>query len=149
MLMVRAVNAETGVPLSHVAAVCSEGFVVATPRVRTAAKKEIPHVRDSVSKLNQVGKATQSKLAELKAAIEESGLPAVASPPYESVMHVGEFRQLVTWVEKSAKRLDGMKKILKLTRGWEEARDHANMVWICTFVLLLLYFSLVVWFLVL
>lgn len=32
---------------------------VATPRVRTAAKKDIPHLDDHVSKLNGVGNATQ------------------------------------------------------------------------------------------
>ena len=32
---------------------------VATPRVRTATKKDIPHQEDDVSKINAVGHATQ------------------------------------------------------------------------------------------
>lgn len=35
---------------------------VATPRVRTAAKAEIPHLDDHVSKLHAVGNMTQNKL---------------------------------------------------------------------------------------
>ena len=38
---------------------------VATPRVRTAAKAEIPHLDDHVSKLHAVGNQTQAKLQAL------------------------------------------------------------------------------------
>lgn len=41
---------------------------------------------------------------------------------------VGEFRQLVAWAQEDAARCDQVKKMLKLTRGWEEARDHAMKV---------------------
>ena len=35
---------------------------VATPRVRTAVKADIPHIEDHVSKLHAVGAQTQQKL---------------------------------------------------------------------------------------
>ena len=41
---------------------------------------------------------------------------------------VGEFKQLATWAEQEGKRCDSVKKMLKLTKGWEEARDHALKV---------------------
>jgi hypothetical protein len=104
----------------------SEGFVVATPRVRTAAKKVIPHVRDHVSKLAGVGKATQAKLADLRKAAVEAGSPGL-SLPMGAVETVGEFKSLVEWASQDNARLMTMKKVLKLTKGWEEARDHAAM----------------------
>jgi hypothetical protein len=41
---------------------------------------------------------------------------------------VGEFRQLVLWAQEDAKRCDSVKRMLKLAKGWEEARDHVLKV---------------------
>lgn len=41
---------------------------------------------------------------------------------------MGEFRDLVSWAEQDAPRCDAMKKMLKLTKGWEEAKEHALKV---------------------
>ena len=41
---------------------------------------------------------------------------------------MGEFKQLATWAEGDPTRLEAVKKMLKLTKGWEEARDHAAKV---------------------
>ena len=32
------------------------------------------------------------------------------------------------WAEAEPKRLDSVRKMLKLTKGWEEAREHALKV---------------------
>ncbi len=47
---------------------------VATPRVRTAVKAEIPHVDDHVSKLQAVGVMTQNKLQDITAAAAAVGV---------------------------------------------------------------------------
>lgn len=53
---------------------------VATPRVRTAVKADIPHVDDHVSKLHSVGAQTQSKLQDVSAACEAAGVFGVKLP---------------------------------------------------------------------
>jgi hypothetical protein len=44
------------------------------------------------------------------------------------VRAVGEFKELVLWAEEEGRRCEGVKRMLKLTRGWEEARDHTLKV---------------------
>lgn len=39
---------------------------------------------------------------------------------------VGQFRELVEVAERDAQLCETLKKVLKLTRGWEVARDHAR-----------------------
>lgn len=41
---------------------------------------------------------------------------------------VSEFRMLIKWAEEDDDRCSSVKKILKLTKGWEEARDHVLKV---------------------
>lgn len=53
---------------------------VATPRVRTAVKADIPHVEDHVSKLHSVGAQTQQKLQDVSAACEAAGVYGVKLP---------------------------------------------------------------------
>ena len=53
---------------------------VATPRVRTAAKAEIPHLDDHVSKLHSVGNMTQTKLQDIKAAAIAVGVHNLVVP---------------------------------------------------------------------
>jgi hypothetical protein len=53
---------------------------VATPRVRTAVKADIPHVDDHVSKLHSVGAQTQQKLQDVSAACEAAGVYGVKLP---------------------------------------------------------------------
>ena len=38
---------------------------------------------------------------------------------------VGQFRELVQWAEEDRSRCESVKKVLKLTKGWDVARDHA------------------------
>eukprot|EP00887_Chlorella_sp_A99_P005284 scaffold1.g5284.t1 len=73
LLLARLVDSE-GREVAAVRPALSDAFVVATPRVRTATKKAIPHEADDVSKISCV------------------------------------------------------KKVLKLTKGWDEAREHALRV---------------------
>lgn len=58
-----------------------------------------------------------------------SGLPP-QRPPSNGVRPatVAEFRELSQWAGADGGRLDRVKRLLKLTRGWEEARDHAMRV---------------------
>lgn len=39
---------------------------------------------------------------------------------------VGDFQKLVHWSEKDALRTKTIQRVLKLTRGWEAAADHAK-----------------------
>lgn len=123
MLMARAVSTE-GVRLPVVG--FSEPFAVATPRVRTAIKKPIPHLGDHVSKLNAVGVATQQKLKNLPKAFAQLGVWG-HQLPLTSVTTVGEFQTLARWAEAEQSRLTDIKRTLKFGKGWEEARDHAYM----------------------
>ena len=47
---------------------------VATPRVRTAVKPDIPHMDDHVSKLHAVGAMTQQKLQDIRGACEAASI---------------------------------------------------------------------------
>ncbi|KAL6785978.1 hypothetical protein ACKKBG_A00900 [Auxenochlorella protothecoides x Auxenochlorella symbiontica] len=122
ILAARAVDA-AGKIAEHILPVFSEGFVVATPRVRTAAKNDIPHCEDNVCKINAVGNATQTKLKDLARAAADAGIGSFAFP-FHSVNKVRELQALMVWAEESLERCDATKKILKLTKGWEEAREH-------------------------
>lgn len=45
-----------------------------------------------------------------------------------SSLPVRELQALMVWAEESLERCDATKKILKLTKGWEEAREHVFKV---------------------
>lgn len=53
---------------------------VATQRVRTAVKAEIPHVDDHLSKLQNVGSQTQGKLTDISAAAAAAGVYGLNPP---------------------------------------------------------------------
>ena len=99
---------------------------MATQRVKGASKKSIPHVNDHVSKLTSVGKASQIKLLDMHAVSLEAGIRDL---PLElrSVTTVGKFRMLIAWAEADLMRSTTLKRVLKLAKGWDEARDHASM----------------------
>ena len=40
---------------------------------------------------------------------------------------VGQFRALTEWAEQDKAVCETLKRVLKLTRGWDVARDHARM----------------------
>lgn len=124
ILLLRAIDAVTLIPLPSVPPLLSEGFVVATSRVRTAAKKTIPHVNDHVSKLISVGKATIEKLKDLKRAAIDGGCPDLQLP-LAQVHTVAEFRQLIDWAVQDKEITNKVKRILKLATGWDAAREHA------------------------
>ena len=58
---------------------CVYGLQVATQRVKTAQKSEIPHIDEHVSKIEGVGVQTQSKLLDIKGAAETAGLPTLTA----------------------------------------------------------------------
>ncbi len=67
--------------LSHIRAeLLNANLQVATPRVRTAVKADIPHVEDHVSKLHAVGAQTQQKLQDVSGACEAAGVYGVKLP---------------------------------------------------------------------
>lgn len=69
---------------------------VATQRVKTAQKAEIPHIDEPVSKIENVGVQTQNKLQDIKAAAEQIGVHGL------NVVHncitTGQFAALSTLV---------------------------------------------------
>ena len=162
-LLARALDAATRHPARGVAFAVSDAFVVATPRVRTAVKAEIPLASDHVSKLNAVGPQTQAKLADIaaawRAAVGRLGVelpgdgrgerrrrrrassvaagssstalladPTLLAPCSRTprVTTVGQFRDLAEAAAAEGPELtDALKRVLKLTKGWEAACEHA------------------------
>ena len=114
-----------GIPLPGIAPVLSEPFVVATARVRGAAKAEIPHVDDSVSKLEGLGVQTQKKLEDIAAAAEAINVPNL-QVPINCVTKVGQFRELVDTAERNKPLRETLKQVLRLTKMWDVARDHVR-----------------------
>lgn len=114
-----------GLPLPGVAPVLSEPFVVATARVKGAAKAEIPHVDDNVGKLEGLGVQTQKKLEDIAAAATAAGVPNL-QVPLNCVTKVGQFKELVEIAERSKPLRETLKQVLRLTKGWDVARDHAR-----------------------
>ena len=122
-LLARAVDAASGAPLPDWAVAVSDPFVAATPRVRTAIKADIPCVDDHVSKLNSVGPQTQAKLAAIGAEAAAAGLALAL--PHACVTNVGQFRDVAALAAADPALADALKRVLKLTKGWEAACDHA------------------------
>lgn len=114
-----------GIPLPGIAPVLSEPFVVATARVRGAAKAEIPHVDDSVSKLEGLGVQTQKKLEDIAAAAAAINVPNL-QVPVNCVTKVGQFRELVETAERNKPLRETLKQVLRLTKMWDVARDHVR-----------------------
>ncbi|KDD74522.1 hypothetical protein H632_c1256p0, partial [Helicosporidium sp. ATCC 50920] len=103
----------------------SEPFVVATARVKGAAKAEIPHVDDHVSRIECVGVQTQRKLEDIRAAGEAAGVSDLVLP-VNCVTRVGQFRDLVELAEHNKPLRETLKQVLRLTKGWDVARDHVR-----------------------
>ena len=122
-LLARALDAVTRTPLPGWAFAVSDPFVAATPRVRTAIKADIPSVGDHVSKLNAVGPQTQAKLAAIGAEAAAAGVRLAL--PATSITTVGQFRDLAALAAADPAMTDALKRLLKLTKGWEAACDHA------------------------
>ena len=59
---------------------------VATPRVRTAVKPEIPHMNDHVSKLHAVGAMTQQKLQDIRGACEAASIAITVPLPQNCII---------------------------------------------------------------
>jgi hypothetical protein len=108
-LLARAVR-RGGEPLPGVSPVLSEPFVVATARVKGAAKAEIPHVDDSVSKIEGLGVQTQRKLEDIAGAAAAAGVSNLAVPT-NSVLRVGQFRELVELAERNKPLRETLKQV--------------------------------------
>ena len=54
--------------------------------------------------------------------LAQQGYPSV----FCACLAVGDFQKLVHWSEKDAQRTKTIQRVLKLTRGWEAAADHAK-----------------------
>ncbi|KAL6771657.1 CHYB1B [Auxenochlorella protothecoides x Auxenochlorella symbiontica] len=114
-----------GHPCPGVKHALSEPFVVATARVKGAAKADIPHVDDHVSKIECVGVQTQRKLEDIAAAGAAAGV-ADLRVPVNCVTRVGQFRELVELAEGNKPLRETLKQVLRLTKGWDVARDHVR-----------------------
>ena len=116
-----------GIPLPGIAPVLSEPFVVATARVRAASKLEIPHVEDSVSKIEGLGVQTQKKLEDIGGAAEAVDIPrSNLQLSRNCVTKVGEFKELVELAEGNRPLKETLKHVLRLTKMWDVARDHVR-----------------------
>ncbi|KAG2502074.1 hypothetical protein HYH03_000567 [Edaphochlamys debaryana] len=139
-LLVWAVEAN-GEPVPYVTYVVSESFVVATKRVKHAIKSDIPSVKDHISKLQHIGKATVDKLQDLRAAFQEEGFDVKLPDKLCRVEQVGQFRELVELSEANNDLKNKLRHVLKLSpEKWDEVCQHAlsavvpdfrNRVWWC------------------
>lgn len=105
----------------------SEPFVVATRRVKSATKLDIPCTTDPVGKLHHVGRESVRRLADLHTAALQHGVPL---PPgvVKSVHTVGDFQLLCAQVEGNEALLQGLLSVVKLCRPkWLELCAHASM----------------------
>lgn len=115
------------VPVPAVGRAISEPFVVATSRVRSASKVEIPHLDDSVSRIEGVGLQTQRKLADIAAAAVAAGLdPRTLQVPENNVLRVGQLRDLLEAADLRPPLEDALKVVLRLSSGWDTARRHVQ-----------------------
>ncbi|KAA6419351.1 MAG: nitrogen regulatory P-II [Trebouxia sp. A1-2] len=124
-LLVRATGVRDGRRVEYVKPVVSDAFVVATQRVKTAQKAEIPHIDEPVSKIENVGVQTQNKLQDIKAAAEQIGVHGL-SVVHNCITTVGQFKELVESSETDQPLQETLKKVLNFTsNGWHKAREHA------------------------
>ena len=114
-----------GMPVAGIGPVLSEPFVVATARVKGAAKVEIPHIDDHISKLEGLGVQTQKKLEDIAAAAAAANVHNL-QVPHNCVTKVGQFRDLVETAERSKSLRETLKQVLRLTKGWDVAREHVR-----------------------
>lgn len=103
----------------------SEPFVVATRRVKSAAKLDTPLVDDPAGKLHHLGKETVRRLADLPAAAVEFGVP-LPPLPISHVRTVGDFQTLCQLADADESLQHLLLSLVKLSSNkWVEARDHA------------------------
>lgn len=114
-----------GMPVAGIGPVLSEPFVVATARVKGAAKAEIPHIDDHISKLEGLGVQTQKKLENISSAASAANIYNL-QVPHNSVTKVGQFLELVEFAERSKPLRETLKQVLRLTKGWDVAREHVR-----------------------
>ena len=147
-LLISAVNAR-GEHLPNVTYVVSEPFVVATRRVKSAIKPDIPSIQDSISKLIKIGQATIDKLVDLKAAAREDGIELDIPDELNNVHKIGQFQLLAKHTETNLDVKVQVMKLLKLSpEMWDEVCKHAmaavvpdfrNRIWSSPTGLALLY----------
>ena len=150
-LLARAVR-RGGEPLPGVSPVLSEPFVVATARVKGAAKAEIPHVDDSVSKIEGLGVQTQRKLEDIAGAAAAAGVSNLAVPT-NSVLRVGQFRELVELAERNKPLRETLKQVGVAVwwwvgggvGGWVGWRCGWVGGWVCVWVVVVLWVLVVGW----
>ncbi|KAK9841626.1 hypothetical protein WJX74_008974 [Apatococcus lobatus] len=124
-LLVRAVRSSSHQKANHIRHAVSDAFVVATQRVKTAQKAEIPHIDEHVSKIEYVGVQTQAKLQDIKSAGASVGVYGL-NVVHNCITTVGQFKDLVESTEKDVPLCETLKKVLNFTaKGWEVARAHA------------------------
>ncbi|CAL5229296.1 g12594 [Coccomyxa viridis] len=124
-LLARAISLANGQPVPHIKPAVSEAFVVATPRVKSAQKPDIPHIDEHVSKVECIGVKTQQKLLDIKAAAATVGIQDL-NVIHNTITTVGQFKELVLSAERDQPLQEHLRKVLNLTaKGWEEASRHA------------------------
>ena len=127
-LLLWAVDSATGQPVENVTHAVSEGFVVATRRVKHAMKADVPNCSDSVDKLVHVGRATVEKLADLRATAMEEGVSLQSLPDdLNNVARIGQFQRLAELALQDADLGRRLQNVLRLSkRKWDELVQHAK-----------------------
>lgn len=126
------VTDSTGRPRTDIPPAVTEGFVVATRRVKNDQKHDIPALGDDVSKLVCIGKATVDKLADLEKAAQSAGVSKKVNvfdipEDLHKITKVGILKRLVEWGQDRAGFDKMMSQLLKIPKDkWEEAASHAR-----------------------
>lgn len=111
----------------------SHPFVVATRRIKGNIKEDFPTVDDPVGKLEHIGKQTEDKLRDLKAAARNCNMELHLPYKYTlegggrvSIQTVGQFRQLMKDAEMDTHLRKQLLQVLKMnSEQWSRAYEHA------------------------
>jgi hypothetical protein len=124
-LLARITDAE-GNTLDNVTYCVSESFVVATKRVKSAIKSDIPNITDPVCKLKHIGQATIAKLKDMRASAMAEGADIRLPDNLNCIDQVGKFRQLVQRTAGDMALQSVVRSMLKLSpERWKEVSQHA------------------------
>ncbi|KAL6763898.1 hypothetical protein V8C86DRAFT_3017440 [Haematococcus lacustris] len=125
-LLLWAVDSQ-GEPQHYVAYALSEGFVVATQRVKHAVKSDIPTTDDHVKKLVHIGKVTAQKLMNLRKAARAESMEMLVPEELNRVASVGVFRELVALADTQQELKNKLCHLLKLSlEKWNKVAAHAQ-----------------------
>ena len=115
-----------GKALDNVTYCVSDSFVVATRRVKSAIKSDVPNINDHICKLVHIGNATIGKLKDLRAAAKAEGTDIKLPDNLNCIEDISKFRQLVQMTGQDSTLQTLVRCIVKMSpERWAEVSQHA------------------------